>query len=538
MISALPDTPPILRFVGLLFGLLLTFLLSFPLWGACISVHTLLSGSSDRSGPLLSELRRDVAAAPGKASALVLSRLSLLIFLTLQLHLLINVVFWVADNLCGFDTTLLDAQLTLFANPLYTMALFLFSWLLLTPFFECSNFLLHSDIRTRQEGLDLQYHVQRAFAGRCSVPRGSVSGTLSLLMLAALILLPGASAASAEEAQREAILAVRMDIETIRSEVHKAEPYPGGQRWQRRLRDLQSKLARSGGGDARRFRWFEQATADFQDRKKEDALRILDDLRQRLSLLEDSLTTAGQSTAQAEKKPSPEDIRSLLRGSEGRKSDGNRSRQRVEEDRHEARRDEDRGHEEDGEAPRASGGRGISVSVPSASGGGFSTLGWFVLGGLALAVVVLGIILYLSSPRTPGKPKPETVAGKEAPTANDNVQQMLAESPALLWRQADTLAGEGKFREAMRAVYLAVLALLHRQQLIRFEPTRTNGEYVRQVRISEEAPPELHEPFERLTQSFETAWYGERPCEFSEYRSCRALASDVQRMAVAARGVS
>src|SRR5262249_4829716 len=156
-----------------LFGLSLTTLFSFPLWSACNSLHVLLSEGASRSGTLLSELRRDVAAAPGKAAALVLSRLPLLFFLALQLHLLAKVVFWVVDNLGGFDTSLVDVQLSLFVNPVYTLALFLLSWLLLAPFFECSNFLLHTDIRTRQEGLDLQYHVQRAIAGRSSEPRAS-----------------------------------------------------------------------------------------------------------------------------------------------------------------------------------------------------------------------------------------------------------------------------------------------------------------------------------------------------------------------------
>jgi hypothetical protein len=108
----------------------------------------------------------------------------------------------------------------------------------------------------------------------------------------------------------------------------------------------------------------------------------------------------------------------------------------------------------------------------------------------------------------------------------------LEQSPATLWRQADTLAGDGHFRDAVRVLYLAVLALLHRQRLIRFEPTRTNGEYVRQVRLSEQAPPELHEPFEQLTHLFETAWYGERPCESGDYRACRALADAMQQAAV------
>ncbi len=319
--SFLPDASPILRFLGFLFGTLLTFLLSLPLWGASTSLHVLLSAGAGRSGTLLRELRRDVAAAAGKAAVLVLSRLPLWLLLAVQLHVLAKVVLWTADNLGGFDTSLLDMELAFLENPVYTTALFLLSWLLLTPFFESGNFLLHADIRTRQEGLDLQYRVQRAFGNFARIRADEtnrqdakdakkkterraksesdpsfLSLFLGVLGVLAVSFLAG-RAARGEEAQWEAVRSVRQEIETIRTEIQKAEPYPGGQRWLGRLRGLQAKLLRANGGDARRFRWFERAIADFADRKKDDALHILDDLHRRLSLLEDSLTVSRHDPA-------------------------------------------------------------------------------------------------------------------------------------------------------------------------------------------------------------------------------------------------
>jgi hypothetical protein len=554
IISFLPDTSPIVRFLGFLFGLMLTFLLSLPIWSGCFSLHALLSRDRSRSGTLMSELRRDVAATPGRAVVLVLIRIALLFFLALQLHLLAKVILWITDNLGGFDTTLLEIQLALFSNPLYTLALFFLSWLLLSPFFECGNFLLHTDIRTRQEGLDLQFRVQRAFTGLAGVKEdgknrrdakdakkkigtrtNSTSDRLLLwLFLGGLGVLavfsqPTVTAARADEAKSEKLHVVRQEIETIRSEIQKAEPYPSGQLWQSRLRGLTAKLAQIDGGDLRRFRWFEQAIADFQDRKKEDALSILDDLLRRLALFEDSLTATDQPAAQARDKRSAEDIKSLLRGSEGRKVERNRTRPRVEEDRPQVRREEPGGKEPDAEAPRGGGGRGNPVSVPAAKSGGLSSLGWWLLGGLTLAIVAVGLFLYWTSPHSPKRERAEPATSAAGLTQDKDTQQVLEESPAALWRHADALASSGSFREAVRALYLAVLAHLHRQQLIRFEPTRTNGEYVRQVRFSEQAPPELHESFQRLTNLFETAWYGERPCESGDYRSCRDLGEEVQR---------
>jgi hypothetical protein len=513
--SFLPDTSPILRFVGFLFGTLLTFLLSLPVWGASTSLHALLSEGRLRSGTLPRELRRDVAAAPGKSAALVLSRLPLLMLVTLHLHLLAEVVLWGADNLGGFDLALLDVELAFFGNPVYTLAVFMVSWLLLTPFFECGNFLLHTDIRTRQEGLDLQYRVQRSFGG--------IARAGALLMLAGLML-AGQPARAADE-DRDTVRSVRQDIDAIRAEVKATEPYRGGQRWVGRLRSLEEKLAQLNDGDAKRFRWFERGIADFAERKKADALLLLDDLHRRLSLLEDSLT------AEEEPRRAPEDVKSMLRGTEGRKVDRTRPRPRVEEERREVRREEVRRDEAGGDAPQGGGGGGAPVSVPAASGDGLSFFGWLLLGGLALAVVVVGVLLYLTSPRSPRTAKPESVSGTQSTAADGDARQVLEESPATLWRQADTLAAEGKFRDAVRLLYLAVLAALHRQHFIRFEPTRTNGEYVHQVRLSEQAPDELHEPFERLTNRFETAWYGERPCDAEDYRACRALAEETRQFA-------
>jgi hypothetical protein len=149
---------------AVLFGLLLLLMPGLALWTSSTSLHALLAAGKGRSGGLLRELGREAAFAPAKATAVTLSRIPLLLFVALELHCLSKAVLWIVDNLGGFDMALLDAELAFWTNPVYTTALFLLSWLLLTPFFEAGNFLLHTDIRTRQEGLDLQYRVQRVFA--------------------------------------------------------------------------------------------------------------------------------------------------------------------------------------------------------------------------------------------------------------------------------------------------------------------------------------------------------------------------------------
>ena len=71
---------------------------------------------------------------------------------------------------------------------------------------------------------------------------------------------------------------------------------------------------------------------------------------------------------------------------------------------------------------------------------------------------------------------------------------------------------------------------MHRQQLLRFEPTRTNGEYVQQVRLAAQAPPALHAVFQEFTALFERKWYGDRACDAAEFREARKVAEEIQAL--------
>jgi hypothetical protein len=112
----------------------------------------------------------------------------------------------------------------------------------------------------------------------------------------------------------------------------------------------------------------------------------------------------------------------------------------------------------------------------------------------------------------------------EVPPLESLLTQPGEGTVAGLWRKAETLAGGGEFREGVRTLYLAVLALLHRANLIRYERTRTNGEYAQQLRAHEG----LHEPFVRLTHLFELKWYSDGFCEAGDYRTCREWAENLR----------
>src|SRR5207302_6693028 len=117
----------------------------------------------------------------------------------------------------------------------------------------------------------------------------------------------------------------------------------------------------------------------------------------------------------------------------------------------------------------------------------------------------------------PKKEEKKQTAAPEGPDLEAVLTHPDEQSAAALWGEADELARKGRFLEALRNLYLAVLVQLHRANLIRYERTRTNGEYARQLRSKGD---NLHRPFKGLTGIFEVKWYGERACQPGDYDSC------------------
>jgi hypothetical protein len=223
-------------------------------------------------------------------------------------------------------------------------------------------------------------------------------------------------------------------------------------------------------------------------------------------------------------RPTPEQVKSLLR----REGPAGRPAKKAVEEKAEEKDREKRTVERDDPPPR--GRRGSMQAGPSMSAGGFSAVGWMVLAGLAAAVLVVACLLFLQARRGPAtetKPKPKPAREQQAASLSLSENRTAEE----WWREAESLAAAGQYREAVRRLYLAVLFVLDRRRLLRYEPTRTNGEYVRQVRLAEEAPLELHASFERLTVLFERKWYGDRSCEAGEYDGCKVLAEEVRQRA-------
>jgi hypothetical protein len=395
-----------LTLLGIGLGSLVLALPGLALWVSTGTLHAVLAVGDGRLLPAFSAAARDARHQPAKASAVILSRVPLLLVTVVNLHLLITVLFWVAGSLAGLEVAFLELLVSP-GNPVYLVALVALAWLALTPYFEASSFLLHLDNRVRYEGVDLAYRVRALFPARNAV----------VLALAALLL--AAAPARADE------------------------PPP------RLSRDEIKKRAQSNDRGAVR------SDVPERDRKQEEKVRRDDPV-------------------------------------------------------------------EDGPGARGAGGGG---AIGAGVGGGGGSLVCLLVPAVAAAIVlVAALVLFLRSrePRAANEAPPvETLPDAEPGLEPDE------RSPAELWQRAEALARRGEFRQAVRALYLAVLTHLHRADLIRYDPTRTNGEYLRQLRAADGAGAVV-EPFGRLTLLFEQKWYGERTCAADDYDSCVELASQVR----------
>jgi len=420
------------------------------------------------------------------------------------LHVFGQFVLWAAEALGGFDITLLRLLCSL-GNPPYLFALVMLAWWLLTPFLEAVHYLFFIDDRTRYEGLDLWYRVEEFF------PRlpSSRTGVAVLAVSAGLLATPAAQA----QGRLTDVRAARQDIGKITREVKEAEPYPGSAHWVELLRAVGRRLDPDGSGQRGRFRWYFQSIDGFGNRDRTNAIRILNNIAGRLAVIEDSQ----ERLAHAGEARSREQIKSLVppgrETPEGNKNDAKQKPPPKEEP-------VEKDAVAQGRAP-AHGGAAVFGPVGL---GGLANFLLIVLLGLVVAVVAAGVILairYWLHNRPPVMARRE---GSFEPAGEEFLNELDRQDVAGLWRQSDDLARAGRFLEAVRTLYLAVLALLHQTALIRFELTRTNGEYADQLRPL----IRLHAPFLRLTDLFEVKWYGERACHENDYAACRGFAEDIQ----------
>jgi hypothetical protein len=145
--------------------------------------------------------------------------------------------------------------------------------------------------------------------------------------------------------------------------------------------------------------------------------------------------------------------------------------------------------------------RGFFPRTEAASG---ATAGmrWIVIA--VVTLIVIGIIfLAVEVIRRARRADPRTLMSS-APLRSSRDDDPLSRGATEWERYAAQLAAEGRFREAIRAWYHAVLVTCYGAGVLHFRKGRTNWEYIASLPPSTEWRPELI----RLTQRFEQEWYG------------------------------
>jgi hypothetical protein len=112
------------------------------------------------------------------------------------------------------------------------------------------------------------------------------------------------------------------------------------------------------------------------------------------------------------------------------------------------------------------------------------------------------------------------VVGTSVPFGSKRDEDPLSRG-AMEWeRYAIQLAAAGRFREAIRAWYHAVLVTCYAAGVLHFRKGRTNWEYVATLAPSLPWRPEMI----RLTRRFEREWYGSDESTLGALDDCGASA--------------
>lgn len=125
---------------------------------------------------------------------------------------------------------------------------------------------------------------------------------------------------------------------------------------------------------------------------------------------------------------------------------------------------------------------------------------------IAAVVVIAALLGFLLLKGRAPKKQAITVeeSGAASEVAHGEPAGALAR-PADRWASlADELAARGSFREAIRHLYLALLARLHHDGTIDYDPTRSNWDYLSTFK----GPSLARSAFRDLTRRFDFAWYG------------------------------
>jgi len=142
------------------------------------------------------------------------------------------------------------------------------------------------------------------------------------------------------------------------------------------------------------------------------------------------------------------------------------------------------------------------------------------LGYTVLALIVIGVLARL------------LIAAQARDDARGPLRRRTraagAEDPFVM---AERLAAEGKYEEAAHALYRGVLLAMARQERLRLDPSKTSGDYARELRARGSAS---YQPFRAFGRRFDVAVFGHGGCDARLIEDLRMLAQPLTARARAA----
>ncbi len=99
------------------------------------------------------------------------------------------------------------------------------------------------------------------------------------------------------------------------------------------------------------------------------------------------------------------------------------------------------------------------------------------------------------------------------------------------WQVAEAFAAQGRYEDAAHALYRGVIVSLGRDERIRLDPSKTSGDYARELRRRGAASLT---PFRAFTRRFDVAVYGHRACDAPAFAELSELSSPFRHRAKAA----
>ncbi len=147
-----------------------------------------------------------------------------------------------------------------------------------------------------------------------------------------------------------------------------------------------------------------------------------------------------------------------------------------------------------------------------------------LLGGV---LILAGVLLFMAFRNRSGTSADGDVeqTGLDGFPKEADPNNALSRPPETWASMADDLSAQGRHREAVRSLYLALLSRLHRAGAIDYDPTLSNWDYFRRFRGRREWLP----AFRDLTLRFDFAWYGVAEVSREDYVTFRALSEPLLR---------